>query len=346
VPNQKKLNGLKVTSFDKLASYNTFKIYNDITDISDEALFDSMSDMSELSDNITHFKVDANSKCSGIGMYAFSNNPFVDIDLTNFSGDVGEGSFYLSPVTNFKIPDTIKNIYFASFGSFNNLKMQNFSFPDHPFGITNQYTPINTNNTKMIIGPVEDSEYSGLDPDTIVPIGSIAFGDVNYNELLQVGLSDLDVNELFYGTKITSVDLTNYNGSVGSAAFQNNSDLKEIKGLNDVTEIGNEAFADNPQVQQVTLPTNAQYTTISDELFQHSGLTSLTIPSNVVSIGMEAFVESANLKSVAIQYAATSTTKLTIGYGAFMDSQSLSDISLDTIDPANIVLLNSTLWYR
>jgi hypothetical protein len=29
-----------------------------------------------------------------------------------------------------------------------------------------------------------------------------------------------------------------------------------------------------------------------------------------------------------------------------MDSQSLSDISLDTIDPANIVLLNSTLWYR
>ncbi|MHC6203749.1 leucine-rich repeat domain-containing protein [Breznakiellaceae bacterium SP9] len=92
-------------------------------------------------------------------------------------------------------------------------------------------------------------------------------------------------NNVFAGSKVTSVTIGANVISIGDNAFAN-SQLTRVTILNGVTSIGNSAFRDN-QLTSVTIP--GSVTSIGNLAFSGNRLTSVTIPNSVTSIGDSAF---------------------------------------------------------
>ena len=87
-----------------------------------------------------------------------------------------------------------------------------------------------------------------------------------------------------------------------------------------VTEIGMEAFSDCSSLESINL---SNVTTIGEGAFAFSGLTSITIPTSVTSIGECAFYNCSSLQSVTL-----SEGLLTIGESAFEKCSSLESVTI------------------
>jgi predicted small secreted protein len=128
---------------------------------------------------------------------------------------------------------------------------------------------------------------------------------------------------------------------------------------NSVTTIGDEAFL-NTQLTSVTIPNSV--TTIGDWAFGNVPLTSVTIPNSVTSIGKGAFAGTTQLRKVTIpnsvttigDYAFTYTqltsvtipdSVTTIGGGVFSNSLSLTTIAVDVRNPA-FISVDSVLFSK
>ena len=88
-----------------------------------------------------------------------------------------------------------------------------------------------------------------------------------------------------------------------------------------VTSIGNSAFFYFSGLTSITIPEGV--TSIGDGAFEYSGLTSITIPESVTSIGNDAFGWCSGLTSVTIPDGVTS-----IGSGTFSGCSSLTSITI------------------
>lgn len=101
-----------------------------------------------------------------------------------------------------------------------------------------------------------------------------------------------------------------------------------------VTSIGNDAFV-NSSLTSITIPNSV--TTIGNSAFWGcTGLTSITIPNSVTSIGNGAFSDCYGLTSATIGDAVT-----TIGDGAFANCTSLNSITI----PNSVTAIGNTAFY-
>ena len=89
----------------------------------------------------------------------------------------------------------------------------------------------------------------------------------------------------------------------------------------DITHIGNYAFNKCQQVETIDLPENLE--TIGKLAFCWNGLTNVTIPSSVTTIGPSAFDENMRLTDVYISDGVTA-----IGNGAFADCFNLNSVRI------------------
>ena len=122
-----------------------------------------------------------------------------------------------------------------------------------------------------------------------------------------------------YTTNGGSVTITNYSGPGGAVAIP--STINDLP----VTSIGDDAFADS-SLTSVTIPDGV--TSIGNEaFFQCTGLTSVTIPSSVTSIGSFAFHYCRSLTSVTIPNSVTN-----IGDRAFLLCSSMTAITVDGLN--------------
>ena len=164
-------------------------------------------------------------------------------------------------------------------------------------------------------------------PASVTSIGSSAFFHCSGLTSITIPASVTSIgSSAFWGcSKLTSVTIPASVTSIGSYAFSGCSSLKTagpIGGGYNIefgwsTSIPTDAFEDCNGLTNVTIP--ASVTSIGDYAFAWcSGLTSITIPASVTSIGTDAFRGCSGLTSITIPASVTS-----IGSSAFYSCSGL-----------------------
>ena len=159
-----------------------------------------------------------------------------------------------------------------------------------------------------------------LDLSAATQIGSSAFYSTSLKAVkLSQQISTIE-NSAFSNAGLISLTLPTSVTTINDYAFADNRNLTITNlDLSKVTKIGNGAFRSAKQISQVTF--SDQLTTISDYTFSNVGLTSLTLPNSVTTIGASAFdgnpIVSASLNLSNVK---------TIGASAFNNTQSISAV--------------------
>jgi len=116
--------------------------------------------------------------------------------------------------------------------------------------------------------------------------------------------------------------------SIGDAAFDGKN-LRNVTIPSSVTSIGKYAFSGNINLSNVTI-LSSSVTYIGERAFSEcESLTSITIPSSVISIGDMAFYECESLTSITIP-----SSVISIGERAFGETRLLKNIIVDNNNPA------------
>ena len=164
----------------------------------------------------------------------------------------------------------------------------------------------------FVIEARELKKYRGVAADVVIP-----------NTVKIIG------EHAFEGLSVTSVTIPNSVTSIGFQAFCNCRKLTSITIPDSVTSIAARAFLGcNGLKTAGPIGSGSDYqfswkTAIPDHAFDGSGLTSITIPNTVESIGSHAFGGCESLASIAIP-----NSVIRIGGGAFCDCSGLTSVSI------------------
>ena len=160
-------------------------------------------------------------------------------------------------------------------------------------------------------------------PSTLKNIEANAFSGCTGLQSIAIPAGVLSIGSTAFGGCVGLETATLPNGlqSLGDAAFNGCGKLASITIPDTVTSIGETAFTECSDLESVTLPDNpaftvlkrllfggctklngvvipASVTTIEEETFLSSGITAITIPANVASIGLRVFRDCRNLMSI------------------------------------------------
>ena len=149
-------------------------------------------------------------------------------------------------------------------------------------------TSISPNEVKVV-----DYNYTGQGES----VGHLEIPEMVNDGLNTYTVTSIGDDNVFYGKKLTSVDIPGSVTNIGHAAFANNQ-LTNVVIPNSVTRIGIGAFAEN-QLTRVTIPDGV--TSIDSEAFENNALTNVTMPNSVTSIRWGAFRDNPNLAQVTVQ---------------------------------------------
>ena len=121
----------------------------------------------------------------------------------------------------------------------------------------------------------------------------------------------------YYDTNgVSTITITGYEGSASELVIPDT-----IDGYT-VTKIGAEVFQKNTNLSTVTLPSGL-VSIGSYAFYECTNLKSIVIPDAVTSIGTEAFYGCSSLASVEL-----SSNLITLGYNAFVNCVALSSITI------------------
>ena len=95
-------------------------------------------------------------------------------------------------------------------------------------------------------------------------------------------------------SSLQSVEFGEYASVIDAAQFAGCTNLKEVKGLENIKSIGEGAFYKCSSLESLTIPSNV--TKIEPWAFRESGLKSMNIPAGVTSLGDYAFADCHNLE--------------------------------------------------
>ena len=262
---------------------------------------------------------------TSIGRYAFVRCAgLTSVTIPNSVTSIGGGAFSgCTGLTNITIPDSVTSIGGAAFSGCTGLtsvtipnsvtSIGNFAFSDCT-ALTNIAIPDSVTSIGKYFFRKCTSLTSITIPNSVTSIGEEAFYDCT--SLTSVTIPDsvtsID-NRAFSGcTSLTSIVIPDSVISIGAAAFSDCTSLASIVIPDSVTSIGISAFNNTPwynakpdgliYINKVlykykgTMPSNTKIdiipgtVSISSSAFFHcNGLTSITVPDSVTSIGLFAF---------------------------------------------------------
>ena len=136
-------------------------------------------------------------------------------------------------------------------------------------------------------------ELTSINLDNVLSIGAIAFsGCESLTGPLQIGGATIGDNAFNSCTALQGVTIGSSTAAgqvpmIGAGAFSGCASLSAVNLPNSMVSIGDEAFYNCGQLTNIVLPSSLE--TIGIFAFNSTGLTSLTIPASVTSIGRGAF---------------------------------------------------------
>ena len=198
-------------------------------------------------------------------------------------------------------------------------------------------------------------------PDSVTSIGEYAFYYCTSLKSIKISKNVTSIGDsaFYYCTSLTSVTIPDSVKSIGDSAFYECESLTSVSIPDSVTSIGSNAFDDCYSLEKVNItdikawceidffnsysnPLNYAdnlylngkkiegklvlpegITKIPSDTFKNCGITSVTIPDSVTSIGDYAFEDCESLTSITIPDSVTS-----IGGGAFWGCSSLTNVTI------------------
>lgn len=238
---------------------------------------------------------------------------------------------YNEYVKKINLPDSLTSIGVSAFESCSNLK--EITIPNRcsvqamAFYGCSSLTDINYNETAVWTAPsafVETAWYNSQ-PDGIVYHGKSACaykGDFKANETIKDG-TVVVADGLFYGDEeLTSIDIADSVENIGSMAFEECINLREVKlpkslyticeetfygceslesiTLPDVVNIGESAFAHCISLKNIVIPESVEFGIDDSAFLNCTSLQKVTVNGNIQQIGSAVFMNCENLKSINI----------------------------------------------
>jgi hypothetical protein len=262
------------------------------------------------------------------GVTSIGNNTFANCEslesiiLPASIVSIGNGAFQESGLTTITLPETLQSIGENAFNG--SVSLETIIIPNGVTSIGNN-TFANCESLESIILPASlvsigngAFQESGLTtitlPETLQSIGENAFnGSVNLETITIPDLVTSIGNGTFNGCiNLESIILLATVQSIGNSAFSE-SGLTSITLPASFQRIGNYAFYNCENLLTTTFDLTREFgmrtigSSIGDYAFANSGITTITIPDGVTSIGNGAFSECSNLAIVEIMNQANIT---------------------------------------
>ncbi|MGL5205731.1 MAG: leucine-rich repeat protein [Metamycoplasmataceae bacterium] len=259
-----------------------------------------------------------------IGHATFRNSNISGITLPNSLNYLGDFSFDGSNITELHIPDNVQNILRNTFSEtpnlntitfgpnstitrfnndvFKNSSIRSINLPDTVQVLSSRTfidTP-NLTNISMLVG-------FRLDPPTTPRYGftQTQWNNINWRnkaQFLGTILTKTEVLNIGWDTKttITLADWANdapnvtqiSNGDNASAAFRLNTILTSIDIPSRISSIKFASFFGATNLNTVNFQAGSTLTSIENEVFRNSGLTSINLPPSLNTIALQAFMGS------------------------------------------------------
>lgn len=161
--------------------------------------------------------------------------------------------------------------------------------------------------------------------------------NINFNTTTQTatitGFADgVDLTAIVIPDTVTNAGVTYPVTEIGQNAFIGHSNLTSVVMGANVTSIDAGAFGYCDQLANVDFSNNHVLTTVGDNSFVESAMTTLTLPDTVSTIGYQAFAISNDLKAVNLPSSLTS-----LGANAFIYSKDLTTVTV----PAGLQVIPS-----
>ena len=276
---------------------------------------------------------------TSIGGYAFSGCSLTSVTIGNSVTSIGNSAFELcSSLTSITIPNSVTSIgecAFRNCSSLITITIPNSvtSIGDEAFEDCSSLTSITIPNSVTSIGDWAFSDCSSLTsvtiPNSVTSIGRYAFHKCSSltsvtipNSVKNMGAGAFSLCE--------GLTKTNYTGDVagwcnikfGDASsnpiywshnfYINDQEITDLVIPNTVDSILDNAFNQYVGLTSVTIPNSV--TSIGEYAFRYCSLTSVTIPNSVTSIGNGAFEACYSLISITIPSSVTSIEEYVFGF--------------------------------
>ena len=260
-----------------------------------------------------------------IGKSAFEECTFLSpVTIGNHVTHIGDRAFYhCATLSSIVIPNSVTSMGEDVFGECLNLSSVTIgsrltTIPGTTFGNCTSLSSITI-------------------PDNITCIGHGAFAYCTNLHSISIPNSVTVIEGDAFGgcSSLTSVTFPNSIDSIGDAAFSSCENLNAVH-ISDLAAWCNISFYNdnaNPLYYAHNLYLNGQLitdlsipaniTTIKSSAFNGCNMTSVTMPNSVKEIGVAAFAQCNNIKSIAISEGVTK-----IGGGAFYDCDSLTSVTI------------------
>ena len=240
-----------------------------------------------------------------IGGCAFCFNQLANVSIPDSVTEIGNGAFFDNQLTNVTIPINITSIGAQAFR--NNPLVSVLSLPVSPPTIET------SSNFPAAIDTFNHDRSN---------INLILTGNTTDEYVTDNGAQWTGFKMVFEATSATTVKVTDYEATNGTAVtIQASITVPNVTVFN-VTEIGQSAFY-NKGLTSVTIPDSI--TDIGISAFEINSLTNVSIPNNVTVIGTTAFATN------SIANLSIGNNVEIIGIGAFVDND-LTDITI----PSNV----------
>ncbi|WP_125765768.1 leucine-rich repeat protein [Levilactobacillus mulengensis] len=318
-----------------------------VVDLSENHTLETIGDRAFVSTGVTSLTLPETVTSIGDSAFTYDNLTTLDLSQATNLKTIGDEAFLGSKIDSLVLPDSVTTIGDEAFKFNSNLTNVKLSksltkIGDSAFAGA-KITSLNLNGATIGAGAFEDNQdltTVTLGSD-VTEIGESAFnGDKNLTTLnipSDSQLTTIDASA-FYGTGLTAVHFPATLTSIGTAAFESNTDLADVtfagQAANDDLTIGEDAFAYDGHIVNLSLPANL--VTISKEAFAADnlkdatgntigGLKTVTFAdgSRLTTVGDSAFVYDTVLEDITLPDSVT-----TIGTQAFLANSALKSFTL------------------